>query len=141
MRRYFIPANFATEGKVGNFPIRNIIETAFILFIIGVPLVGYVPLPVKAKLCVCIIVLGILGFAGLRGINGLSLFSFLADFLAFSRNRRVYGKPDNADRIGRGKRLVKKKNRMIRLQKKQEKKQQKTDKKESRRARRRGEDD
>ncbi len=117
MAHYYIPTNFAMEGKIGNVKIRNIIETGIIEAAVGIPLIGFAPLRVETKITVCIIVMGVLAVFGVMGINRLSLFQFIADFFKYQRIHQVYGEPKSSDNIQREKRLMKKKEKIERKQK------------------------
>lgn len=139
-KKYLVPMNFALEGKIaGIINLRNLIETIIILIAIGVPLIGYIPLPVKAKLYVCILVMIPVTLLSLRGINGLSLFSYLADVLMEQRYRKVYGQPKSSDQIMRERRLIMKKTEKLRKQQKTERKKRRDEKRSRRKAK--GEDD
>ncbi|RHV71047.1 MULTISPECIES: hypothetical protein [Clostridia] len=119
-KRYFVPTNFAKDGYIyGNIRIRNLIECLFVFLVIGVPFIKFVPLPVRPKIYVTVIVLIPLLILTFRGIKGLSFTEFVRNLIETVRNRRVFSTPTNKDKIVREKNLIRKKHKEIRMQEKE----------------------
>ena len=120
-KRYFVPSNFAKDGYInGNLRIRNIIECMFVFFVIGVPFLKFVPLPIRPKIYVSIIILIPLLVLTFKGVKGLSFTEFLLNLVETMRNRKVYCTPTSKDKIIREKNLIRKKHKEIRMQEKEE---------------------
>ena len=87
---YAIPANYTDSGKLmgGMLETRNTIETAFLLFLIGYPLLMWVSMPGMAKVIVMTVILLPVAVIGLMGIGGDSLMGFLYHMARFWLRRR-----------------------------------------------------
>lgn len=86
---FFIPNNFVDSGTVlnGTFKVRNVIEAAVILGVIG-----YLLLQIPATIQVRVILIAILAvppaIVALIGVNDGPLSQFLMDFVRFHRSQR-----------------------------------------------------
>ena len=86
---FFIPNNFVDSGTVlnGTFKVRNVVEAAVILGVIG-----YLLLQIPATIQVRVILIAVLAvppaIVALVGVNDGPLSQFLMDFIRFHRSQR-----------------------------------------------------
>ena len=114
MRRYIIPMNFAPEGYAfGNVRWVNLMEACIVALGVGIPVFGFLPLGVKARIYIGILVLLPSIIITIRGVNDLSITSFLGDVIKSRQYGKIYGKPNHMDRIARERNLEKKKNKRM----------------------------
>ena len=89
---YYIPSNFIESGTLlgGMLKLRNVIESAVILIMIGIPIIK-LPVSIKTKIVIaCFTALpGCL--LALIGVSGESLSAFIISFIQFMKNRRIVG--------------------------------------------------
>lgn len=123
--RFIIPKNFAENGKIYMFNIKNVIE-AGLLVAADITFFYVMPFSVKAKLYGIIITSMLLGSLGLMGINGMSLSEFIIAYIQHKKNAKVYTAPTSKDKITREKMLIEKKRKKQKLQEKENKKKKHT---------------
>lgn len=86
---FYIPNNFVDAGTVlnGTFRVRNVLEAAVLLTVIG-----YLVLQIPASIQVRIILVAVLAvppaIVALVGVNDGPLSQFLLDFVRFHRSQR-----------------------------------------------------
>lgn len=98
-----IPVNFAEEGTMlgGRVKSRNLLETVLVFILLVQPILALqAGGRVKVYLAV-LIVLPVCIFS-MIGIQGESLSSFGMAALYFFKTRRVWGRPDEKERMERG---------------------------------------
>lgn len=120
MRRYIIPMNFAPEGYAfGNVRWVNLIEACVVVIGLGIPVFGVLPLGLKARIYIGILVLLPSVIITIRGVNDLSITSYLADIIKSRRYGKIYWKPNPVDQIARQRNLEQKKHkRMLEMERK-----------------------
>lgn len=98
-----IPMNFAEEGTMlgGRVKSRNLLETVIFFVLLIQPIFA---LQTEGRIKVYLAVLIVLPVCifSLIGVQGESLSSFGMAALYFARTRRVWGKPDEKERMERG---------------------------------------
>ena len=87
---YAIPANYTDSGKLlgGMVEPRNAVETAFLLLLVGVPELLWIPLSGTIRVVVMTVTLLPLGVVSVMGLDGGSLFQYLGHILRFWAHRR-----------------------------------------------------
>lgn len=91
---YNIPHNFAEEGTIlnGKVRLRNAVEAVMIGGAMLIPL-WQLPLGIKPKIYIGIIVILPVLILAVVGVMGESLFSFILSFMTFLIHRRVLQEP------------------------------------------------
>ena len=89
---YYIPSNFIESGKLfgGMLKLRNVIEAAVILIILGLPILR-LHISVTAKVITACFTVLPLCLIALIGVSGESLSTFIISFVKFLKNRRIVG--------------------------------------------------
>lgn len=87
---YAIPANYTDSGKIfgGMLELRNTIEAALVLILIGYPELMWIPMSGTIRIVVMTISLIPLAVIALMGIDGDSLFQYIGHMLRYSVRRR-----------------------------------------------------
>ena len=87
---YTIPANYTDSGRLfgGMLEVRNTIEAAFLLFLIGYPELMWLPVSPITKLIVMTLTILPLGVIALIGISGDSLLQYFFHMVTFWIKRR-----------------------------------------------------
>lgn len=118
--------NFISEGYAfANIRWINLIQAICVIVVLSLFVFGLLPLGITGKIYVGIPLIGIPTLITLRGVNDLSITSYLADVLETRRYGRVYGKPNNADRISRQRNLERKRHKQLKDIEKSRKKEEK----------------
>lgn len=122
-KRYFVPINFASQGfAFANVRWINLIETVIIVVALAIPIFGFLPLGVKGRIYLGVLVIIPAAIVTLRGVNDLSITSYVADVLETKKNQKIYGKPNNADRISRQRNLERKRHKQLKMREKEHRK-------------------
>lgn len=92
--QYYIPTNYNRASKFIGFNKRNIAETIFMVIVLF-KLLDILPLYLKYKIMVMVIVIGPVAMLFLFGLKGESITQFVYAFLKFRKRRRklYYLKP------------------------------------------------
>lgn len=87
---YAIPANYTDSGKIfgGMLELRNTIEAALVLVLVGYPELMLIPMSGIIRIVVMTISLIPLAVVALMGIDGDSLFQYVGHMLRYSVCRR-----------------------------------------------------
>ena len=87
---YAIPANYTDSGKLfgGMLEVRNTVETALLLLLIGYPELAWVSASAAVKVVLAVVTLLPLCVVGLMGIGGDSLTQYAARIILFWARRR-----------------------------------------------------
>ena len=121
--RFLIPTNFAQEGKIyGQVNLRNAVE-AFVVLVLAILFMKYVPLDTKPTIYVTVLVFLPLFILTIIGINGFSLTEFIIVFMKFKKSRTVLKKPTSKDKIMREKLLIEKREKQKKAREKELKKE------------------
>lgn len=138
-KRYFVPMNFIAEGYAfANVRWTNLIQAVCAIIVIAVLVFGLLPFGIKGKLYIGIVLIVPTALITLKGVNDLSITAYLADVLETRRFGKVYGKPNNADRISRQRNLERKRHKQL---KEMEKERKRTEKEEAKLRRRKKNDE
>lgn len=87
---YAIPANYTDSGKIfgGMLELRNTIEAALIVIIIGYPELMLIPMATTLRIVVMTVTLIPAAVIALMGIDGNSLFQYVGHMIRYFINRR-----------------------------------------------------
>lgn len=87
---YAIPANYTDSGKIfgGMLELRNTIEAALIVIIIGYPELMLIPMATTLRIVVMTVTLIPVAVIALMGIDGNSLFQYVGHMIRYFINRR-----------------------------------------------------
>jgi len=87
---YAIPANYTDSGKLfgGMLEVRNTIEAALIVALVGYPELTWLPISGTMKIVVMTVTLIPLGVVALMGIAGDSLFQYFGHMVRHWKRRR-----------------------------------------------------
>lgn len=129
---YFIPANFALDGKWFGINKRNVLEAAAVFSLCIIPVLLFMPNG-QWKLygaIFCAIPTGV----AITGINDLPLSSFFADMIHYRACSMIYATPMKEAILIRERQIIKEKHRITvereKEREKAEKEQKKLEKKE-----------
>ena len=88
---YAIPANYTDSGKIlgGMLELRNTIDAALIVLLLGYPEVRLISIPATIKIVVMTVTLIPSGVIALMGIDGDSLFQYIGHIIYFFMNKRT----------------------------------------------------
>ena len=96
---YAIPANYTDSGRLfgGTIAPRNALETLIITVILGYVDLFLIPMPIIAKVIVCVITLIPLAMVSMMGIDGDSLFQYMGNVLGFMKRKQKlhFRRPDD----------------------------------------------
>ena len=103
---YAIPANYTDSGKLlgGMVEPRNAVETAFLLLLVGMPELLWIPMGGMVRVVVMTVTLLPLGVVAAMGVDGGSLFQYLGHILGFWARRRKlhFGRPGYGKKAKKG---------------------------------------
>ena len=97
---YILPPNFMDVSTCfsGMFRLRNAIEAAVIVVLIGLPIIQ-LSVSLTAKIVILCLTALPIGLFALIGIDGESLTSFVYNFFVFLKHRRVLHRSDIPARV------------------------------------------
>lgn len=87
---YAIPANYTDSGKIfgGMLELRNAVETAVLLLILGYPELIVIPMPGTIRIVVMTLTLLPIAVLSMMGIDGDSLFQYFGHMVSYVTRRR-----------------------------------------------------
>ena len=87
---YVIPANYTDSGKLfgGLLEVRNAVETAFLLLLIGYPELMVFSMPLKIRIVVMTLTMLPVSVLSMMGIDGDSLFQYAGHMIKYVACRR-----------------------------------------------------
>lgn len=130
---YFIPANFALDGKWFGINKRNLLEAVAVFALCIIPVLLFMP-NVQWKLygaIFCAIPTGV----AITGINELPLSSFFADMIHYRACSMIYATPTKEAILIRERQIIKEKHRITVERKKEREKEKKEQQKLEKRSR------
>ena len=96
---YAIPANYTDSGRLfgGTVAPRNAVETLIITVLLGYVELFLIPMPIIAKVIVCVITIVPLDMVAIMGIDGDSLLRYLGNVIKFMKRKRKlhFRRPDD----------------------------------------------
>ena len=96
---YAIPANYTDSGRLfgGTVAPRNAVETLIITVLLGYVELFLIPMPIIAKVIVCVITIVPLDMVAIMGIDGDSLFQYVWNVIMFVKRKQKlhFRRPDD----------------------------------------------